>query len=177
MAAAVVVLVAGLPLAVITVPVVIAFTMVPDVDQQIGFIKHRGVTHTILFAVTVGGIVGAAVIAWIQFAVKEFEVMFTVFPWGVQPLRTGAVMGAAATLSLLVHIFTDTLTVGSGRFGIHPFWPVSSQQIRFGFCKAANSWANHLLFGAGVVIFSTVVWLRLAFPWLPSLSAVFGVAG
>jgi inner membrane protein len=108
--------------------VVLALTPLPDYDQRVPFVEHRGVTHTLLFAGVVGGGTGGA---------------------------TGALTGAPAltalgfalgTLAVLAHLLADVLTPA----GVRPLWPLSSRSYSLSLTTAANPVANYLLLALGV---------------------------
>ena len=114
---------------------VASLAMVPDLDMRIPFVKHRGITHTVWFALRVGvafGIVGLAV--------------------GLQSGGAEAlVFGAAAFLFGIVtigsHLLADALTP----MGIRPFAPVRDDEYTLDLFTAANPLANYGLLGLGGV--------------------------
>jgi inner membrane protein len=76
--------------------VMVALAMLPDYDQQIPFVKHRGITHTVWFALVVGAVIGV-----VGFLVGD---------------SVGASLGYAAfgfvvgTLSVVAHLLGDVIT-------------------------------------------------------------------
>jgi inner membrane protein len=123
----------------------LAFTvaMLPDTDQRIPFVKHRGITHTIVFAVAVALIGG----------VLLFQLVQIVLPWRDLPavLLFGYV-ASALFVGLLSHLFADSLTVGSGDYAIHPFWPISDREARLGLTTASSTIWNVSLLAAGIAV-------------------------
>ena len=115
----------------------IAFASVPDVDERLPLVAHRGVTHTFLFALAFGGALG---LVGLQFA--------TAVPkgsWGpTTPARFGFLLG---TLSVLTHVAADALTP----MGVAPLWPLSRSRISLSLTRAANPVANYALLVAGVL--------------------------
>ena len=117
-----------------TIGLVIAagVSMLPDIDEQLP-IDHRGPTHTIWFVLAISVI--SAVVGWLI---------------GSQIGTPGALsvlFGTAVALSLLSHLFEDSLTP----MGIRPFEPLWEFDHSFGIVLAANRRANVALFGAGIV--------------------------
>lgn len=98
---------------------------VPDTDQKLPGIKHRGVTHTFAFIIIVS-ILGGAAIAMVvdgfpsELAPSEIS-LWIAFVYGTTALFVGGVS----------HLLTDAITAGSGDYAIHPFWPVSCAPLRF----------------------------------------------
>jgi inner membrane protein len=107
--------------------------MLPDLDQKLPFVDHRGVTHTIHFAGVVGWFLG---LAGIVFGT-------TVGIWTAIGLGVfGFVVGFVTILS---HIAADALTP----MGVEPFR--DGRHYSFDPVKAANPIGNYLLLGIGVV--------------------------
>ena len=130
---------AGLPFTALAFMV----AMLPDTDQKIPFVKHRGITHTIVFAVVVALIGG----------VLLFQAIRIVLPW--RDLPAGLLFGYAASalfVGVLSHLFADSLTVGSGDYAIHPFWPISDHEARLGLTTASSAVWNVALLAAGIAV-------------------------
>jgi inner membrane protein len=114
--------------------VMVALAMLPDYDQQIPFVKHRGITHTVWFALVVGAVVGV-----VGFLVGD----------GV-----GASLGYAAfgfvlgTLSVVAHLLGDVITPA----GIRPLTPYDDRRVTFDLVKAKNPLANYGLLVVGAVL-------------------------
>lgn len=112
-----------------------ALAMLPDQDLRVPFVKHRGPTHTVWFALLVGLVLGAAGAA------------------------VGHDAGLLAALGLFAFGFvTGVLTVGSHLLadaltpmGIRPFAPRSDATYTLDLVRAANRPANYLLFLLGAV--------------------------
>lgn len=112
----------------------IALATLPDCDQQLPIIAHRGPTHSLLFALVLGTILGAAG-----------------FVFG------GAVVGISATtmglfaffigmLAILSHLAADVITP----MGVRPLWPLSRWHYSANIVRAKNPIANYLFFALGV---------------------------
>jgi inner membrane protein len=107
--------------------------MLPDVDQRIPFVDHRGVTHTVHFAGVVGGILGL-----VGGVLGSSAGIGTAIALGA----FGFIVGTGTILS---HIAADALTP----MGVEPFW--DGRHYSFDLVKAANPIANYLLLALGVL--------------------------
>jgi inner membrane protein len=122
----------------------LALASLPDVDQRLPFVDHRGATHTLGFALAVGACVGAA--GWV-IGVKA---------GAGSPVELAAVGFVVGTTGIVSHLLADVITP----MGITPFWPLSKRHYTFGLCRADNTLANYALLGLGVLL--TVVVLAVA---------------
>lgn len=129
--------------ALLTGVVMLWLAMLPDVDHRLPVIEHRGPTHSLLFAVLVGGVfAGVGTLLGGAFSVAGVD------------LRTfGFLLGS---LAVFAHLLGDTLTYA----GVNYLWPLP-RTFSFSLTRADNTAANLGLFGAGVV--ATGVWTALAF--------------
>jgi len=128
-------------LAVVGGGVSLALASLPDVDQRLPGVDHRGVTHTVGFALAVGLALGA--LGWL-------------LGRGAGPGTTAefaAVGFAVGTTAIVSHLLADVITP----MGITPFWPVSDRHYTFGICRADNTLANYALLGLGVALTVTVL--------------------
>lgn len=112
----------------------VALAMVPDADHRVPFVRHRGPTHTLLFAAIVGIGLGAA-----GFTLGE--------GLGTSTTTLGTFGLVIGALSVLAHLAADALTPA----GITPFWPVSGRHYSADVVRAKNPIANYLLFAAGIM--------------------------
>jgi inner membrane protein len=122
--------------------------MLPDYDQRVPFVKHRGVTHTVAFAVAVGLALGAA--GW--FAGGQT----TAF----SPLVLGGSGFSLGTLAVLAHLLGDVLTPA----GIAPFWPLSGREYTLSVARADDTLANYVLLGLGLAATVGALVLASAIP-------------
>jgi inner membrane protein len=109
--------------------------MLPDLDERVSFVAHRGPTHTVWFALAVGavfGLGGAAIGAREGVGVAVGLGLF------------GALVG---TLTVVAHLLADVLTWS----GIRPFAPVSDTWYSLEVTGATDPIANYLLLAAGIV--------------------------
>jgi inner membrane protein len=114
----------------------VALAMVPDWDQRIPGIKHRGVTHTVHFAVAVGaftGLLGAGVGA-----------SSTTDPTPFVFIGAGIFGATTGTLSILAHIGADALTP----MGVKPLGE-DGPHISYGVCRADSTLGNYGLLALG----------------------------
>jgi inner membrane protein len=119
--------------------------MLPDWDHRIPLVPHRGPTHSLAFALLVGG-VGAAVGA--GFA--------SVAGGGEELVAFGFGIGA---LAVLAHLLADALTPA----GVPLLWPLSRRDFSVYLTRADNTIANYVLLaiGVGVTAAATFVAVRM----------------
>lgn len=122
-----------------------ALSTLPDYDRRVPLVEHRGVTHTVAFALLVGAVLGAAGLVAGQAA------GVAVAAW------LGAFGFAVGTGSVLSHVAADALTPA----GVRPFWPASSRHYSLSLVRAGNPLANYALLGLGVLV--TAAWAWVAF--------------
>lgn len=134
--------------------VAIAFwSFAPDLDQGLP-IRHRGPTHSVLFAV-VAGVATALVAAYLvsNGALNGGSL------WNyLVGMAFGFMIGF---LGVIGHIFGDSFT----KMGVTPFWPWSNRKMGARVVYASNKRVNQALSTAGGV--STVVAIVLASMELP----------
>ena len=135
-------------LALVTGAVMLCFAMLPDVDLRIPGVSHRGVTHTLAFALCVGAVLGG--------------VGYLVAPetplGGALSARAGfAAFGLFLGVGTVgAHLLADVLTP----MGVAPFWPVVRRRYSLRLWGAANTLANWGLFALGLL--ATAVAIALA---------------
>ena len=113
----------------------VGLAMLPDYDQRVPGVTHRGPTHTVWFALTV-----AVVLAVVG---------------GLAGCSTGplAVVGLAAfgfslgALTIGSHILADSLTPA----GVRPLAPYRDDFYCYDLARASNPVANYALLALGVV--------------------------
>lgn len=107
----------------------------PDIDlewQKRGFpIHHRGVTHSILFAMIIGVLFGL--------------LLLYVFK-GLLWFGTGFMGGS---LGIVSHLIGDCFTY----HGFKPLWPFSDREVALKFCSADNKIVNEGLMVIGGLAF------------------------
>ncbi|GGN21882.1 metal-dependent hydrolase [Halarchaeum nitratireducens] len=113
----------------------LALTTVPDYDQRIPTVTHRGPTHTVWFAAVVGSVgllVGVVVGA----------------RWSVPAaVGLGSFGFVVAASSIFAHIAADALTPA----GVRPFAPWNGRRYTYDIVTAANPIANYALLSLGLL--------------------------
>ena len=145
-----------------TFPLVIAGTvlvsglcMLPDLDQRLPLVKHRGITHTIWFALLVGVILGGSAFLMVNIAghsafgqwIPSERVLGSPLA-----ITVGWFFGGTGVLVVISHLFGDWLT----KMGIRPYSPIWRHKHRLGITHA-DSWIwNSVLYviGVGMIIAS-----------------------
>lgn len=112
----------------------VALATLPDSDQRLPFVPHRGPTHSVAFAVAFGAALGVA-----GFAFGGYVAHYS-------PLAMGAFAFAIGVLAVLSHLAADSITP----MGIRPFWPVSGWHYSANVVRAKNPIANYLLLAVGI---------------------------
>jgi len=122
------------------------FTMLPDIDHRLPILKHRGPTHSLLFA----GVVGA--IGWAVGTAAESVISssFSLATFGF----------AIGSLTVLAHLLADTLTPA----GVPYLWPLSGRTVSVSLANANSQIANSGLFGLGLLM--TLGWVAVVSGWL-----------
>jgi inner membrane protein len=154
-----------LPLGVIVAGTMVIFTSIPDKDQKLDFlpgINHRGITHTLLFAV----LCGAIMLYGTSYVTEQFwaDLVGVLSADLVPPREQFAVLvGIGATLGIVSHILGDVITVGSKRHGVvvTPYWPISSRIVRFGWCYANNKKWNFGFLTLGILLSGGALLFRI----------------
>lgn len=117
--------------------VVAGLATLPDQDQRIPRMKHRGITHTVWFAILVGSAVAVAG-GYVGSILDDGSILAVV---------VGVLFGFfAGALSILSHIAADALTP----MGVSPFSPVDDRHYSLDIVRASNHAANRALLMLGV---------------------------
>jgi inner membrane protein len=120
-----------------------SLSMLPDLDMKLPGVKHRGITHTVWFAVVAGlacGLVGLALA----------PVLAPLLVPGAGPTGRLVVAGFLAYVgvhSVLTHLLADVLTP----MGIEPFAPLDGRNYSLDLWKASNPAANYGLLAVGAL--------------------------
>ena len=108
----------------------------PDIDQRLPGVQHRGATHTLAFALAVGTALGA--VGWLLGRDA-----------GARTAAEFATVGfAVGTVAIVSHLLADVITP----MGITPFWPLSKRHYTLDVCRAENRLANYALLGIGLAV-------------------------
>jgi inner membrane protein len=103
--------------------------MVPDLDQRVPGLTHRGITHTVWFALVLSIVLGIG----------------GVVAGGIAAGVIGALAGAVLVIA---HLLADMLTP----MGVRPFAPVRDRRYTLDLVRASSTVGNYLLLIVGVVI-------------------------
>ncbi|WP_137286872.1 metal-dependent hydrolase [Halorussus salinisoli] len=116
--------------------IVLAYTLFPDVDGQLEFLVHRGVTHTLWFAVAVG-----------VFCVLVVAPSLLKRPRR-EALRGGLWAFFLGAFAVVSHLLADVLNP----WGVMPIYPVSPALYSLDLVRATNDAANYAMLAGGVGI-------------------------
>ena len=129
---------ATFPLVIAGTVLISSFCMLPDIDQRLPLIKHRGITHTIWFAALVGAVLGVGAFFLAQTAGHSVfgQWIQSERIWG-SPLAIGVrwFFGTTGVVVIVAHLFGDWIT----KMGIRPYRPVWNHKHRLGI-TTADSW-------------------------------------
>ena len=113
----------------------------PDVDMEwrkhLSFVHHRGVTHSILFAVLAGGAFGV------------------IFYFTHQTIIWVGIGFISAFLGVVCHLIGDIFTYHAFK----PLWPLSDKEISLGLCSANDKSVNEGLMTVGGIVFIAYFWI------------------
>ncbi|WP_142860721.1 metal-dependent hydrolase [Salinigranum halophilum] len=154
---AVAVLLLSVPAGVLSTLVMLLFTTLPDKDQVVSVLRHRGVTHTVGFALLVAFTVPSTVaypIHVLQELVIQFGVLHEVL---INPHHVWQLLCISIFVGLTGHLGADMLTKGGG-YRVRPFWPISKQTYAAGLCTSDDErWNTGLLMGGATAFSASVV--------------------
>ena len=102
---------------------------IPDVDIRLG-IKHRGLTHNILFAIIIG-------------------ILFGILFGYSSGLVYGLIGFVSGFLGVMLHLLGDLMTYQPFK----PLWPFDKREISYGFFAAKSKTANKGFLTLGIVAF------------------------
>lgn len=132
-------------LAALSAAVVLAMATVPDLDLRIPGVSHRGVTHTLLFAVAVGAaFAGGVAVAGDALSLSS-------------SLAAAGYAFFLGTLSILAHLLADVLTP----MGVALLWPLSDRRFSVNLTRADSALWNHALLALGVFVATGTVVLAV----------------
>ena len=109
---------------------IVTGAMLPDIDAHIDVLEHRGLTHTIAFALCMT-VVGYALTI---------------------PLNVNSPIGMFLGVGVLTHIALDSLNP----MGVRPFRPISDREFLYpgpeGYCKAGDKEVNQIIITMGILL-------------------------
>ena len=120
----------SLELAVLGAVLAVGLANLPDIDQPLPRIRHRGPTHTLWFALLVGAVAGVGTALVVSTTPGAF--------------RFGFVVGTA---SVLAHLAGDVVTP----MGISPLAPLSRTHVTLDWFKSKNGRINKSVLFVGTV--------------------------
>ena len=123
----------------------VALAPLPDLDTYTDRLDHRGSTHTVWFAVGVGGLVGLAAAGVLETGSISSQSLPTV--------ETAVWFGGVSTLAVLGHLAGDLVTP----MGLWPFRPVSDRHVTADLTPSKSPRANRLCFAAGTLASVAVI--------------------
>lgn len=151
------------PVLAVLVSGILVIQGLPDKDQGISWLDHRGTSHSFVSALLVGCV--CAGIGWLSgtYAVQPLARWIstggtfagtTASWWGTRLAmydpQTLAVIGfAVGAGGILTHLLGDIITP----MGLRPFLPFSKRQYTISYTQASNPYANTGFFILGVVTF------------------------
>lgn len=122
------------------------FATLPDVDQRISQVPHRGPTHSLAFLAAL-----AAVLGWVGWHAGG---MAGVGPaTHVERIEFAAVAAGVTVLAVGSHLVADVLTPT----GIDLLWPLPAPAVSLSLVPADNGFANVALLAVGMFV-TAVTW-------------------
>lgn len=149
------------PVLALLVSGIVVIQGLPDKDQGISWLKHRGTSHSLVSAAFVGA--GCAGVGWAagEYILPPIATGLSTAAtsagtpaawWGAQLMLydapTMALIGfAVGSGGILTHLFGDIITP----MGLQPFRPFSKRQYNIAYISASNPYANSGFFVLGLL--------------------------
>jgi len=125
--------------------IVVGVAPIPDIDQHIPFVSHRGITHTVWFIIAASTI--ATAVTWAAAIQGTQAIQGTLSTASAPNLILHALgVGFLVALGLITHLIGDMMTP----MGIKPFAPVNDKKYTWKLTTSGDSTANNGLFVAGL---------------------------
>lgn len=127
--------------------------LLPDLDRKIWFVTHRGITHTIWFALAVGaaltvsGVTFAAIL-WANLGLAGVGVARST------AMQAGIWFGLGGVIGVGSHLIADSITT----WGVRPLEPVDDRKMGIELTTASSQTANYLFLIAAAVVYP-VAWV------------------
>lgn len=112
----------------------IALATLPDCDHQLPIIAHRGPTHSIVFALLLGALLGVTGFVFGEAVAGVSATILATFAFGI------------GVLAVLSHLLADCITP----MGVRPLWPLSRWHYSANIVRAKNPIANYLFLALGI---------------------------
>jgi membrane-bound metal-dependent hydrolase YbcI (DUF457 family) len=101
--------------------------------------------------------VGFGVVASVIVGIVGLGVISVFFDPTVLGIVTAFTYASSASfVGILSHLLGDALTVGSGRYSVHPWWPYSDRPLRFGVTRSNSFLWNNGLLGLGIALYVSI---------------------
>lgn len=136
--------------------IMLGVEQLPDYDMRTKHLKHRGFTHSIVFAALIGATTGAIGFGVASADISEQflqEIGLEEPPLLASPLLCGLASSAFGALGILSHFAGDLITPS----GIPLLWPYTSRRYSLDLVLAKDTAANYLLLAAGITVSYLVV--------------------
>lgn len=130
----------------------VGLAMVPDYDQRVPGIAHRGVTHTLAFAFAFGLAVGTAAGAFGEATGVELSGSMTLY--GLELVSLQSYASLVGTVAVLSHLAADALTPS----GVPLLYPLSDRRFSLALVTADDAVANYALLVGGAA--GSLLWAR-----------------
>lgn len=114
--------------------VAVTLATLPDVDEHLSAVEHRGPTHTLWFVLAVGAALGS--LAGLLATVRRAD----------DARSVAAVAGLAGLSTTITHVAADATTP----MGIRPFAPLCDASVGLGLVRSRNRVANLTLLVLGL---------------------------
>ena len=149
--ASVIVAIEPTPTGVVVATIAVLVEPLPDWDQNIDQVAHRGFSHTLGFAILLAGVFGGAIAVIADKVLTQIPTLSsTIVGPALSPGRAGSVVAAGTVLGIVSHLAGDMITIGTGEYGVQPLWPLSRWEFPVGLCRADSTRGNYLLFAGGI---------------------------
>lgn len=144
--------------AVLTLAFSFTTARVPDMDQRLNILTHRGFTHTVWFALLVSVVMGSLVTQLIS--ILDFNTVGNgeFLSWLIADIPTLVLASFGFMLGFMSHLFGDILTEAYD-YTINPYWPVSKKHYTLGWATADSRIWNWGLFLSGIISATAVLFL------------------
>lgn len=131
------------------------FAMLPDYDQRVPFLPHRGPTHSLAFAGLVGAVFGGG----------GYLLAGAAPDLGLAPDGAGLVAGLGfaafgffvGAVTVVAHLLADALTPA----GVNFLWPLSGRTYSVSLTTADSAIWNYALFALGVFATAAALYLSM----------------
>ncbi|MDR5657754.1 metal-dependent hydrolase [Halodesulfurarchaeum sp. HSR-GB] len=145
----------GIEIGIGTLALGVSASDLPDRDQQIPGLSHRGFSHTVWAALVVAGLggIGGFFLSTKMASSPPIPIPGIDTLVSIGPILFAGLTALAILFGYLSHIVGDILTVGSAYFGmdIKPLFPLTEASVQLGIAKADSMMWNSIFFVLGVV--------------------------